>query len=583
MSYLFEIGKIAVQYKLITFSGEECTRKIMNQKKQQIKHKQVKASYVSSLLLGSVVSGALLSGGAAMAETAPAKLTATNPIATAIDNKNSSQTVATPANNQIAQSALSDVAGNWAEPFIRVLAEKNIIVGYPDGTYKPDQPVTRAEFAAMLNKAFDLQSVRGARKFKDVPSKHWAASVIQKAYQSGFLAGYPNGTFAPNQNIIRIQSLVSLINGNKLEPSGTLDLNGVYGDAASVPSYGQNALIAGTQRCVSVSFDYDSGKLPGGNFNPNQIATRADVAAFVHQVLVASGKLTALDKSSPANKFIASCPQGVYVTKIDAAPVAVTADQAISQLSIPGQVPPVTGTTAVTTLPVGGLSTPNAFGANWGDFFVGASYQDRTRPAVFSTPAGTVAGGTKTNLGVGLGLGDARNFLGLEAVANFSDGNSDLLSRGTADFKIHKLLGDNFAIAGGWERALDWGDNANTLQTQSTGYGVASVVLNPDSSAGFFSNTTLSIGAGAGRFRSIGDIRTNSDTINVFGSIGTRLSPNFSLVADWNGQDLGVGLPITIPFGGGASFQVTPALVDLTNSETGGSRFVVGGGLGLRF
>ena len=117
-----------------------------------------------------------------------------------------------------------------------------------------------------------------------------------------------------------------------------------------------------------------------------------------------------------------------------------------------------------------------------------------------------------------------------------------------------------------------------------TGYGVASIVLNPDPNPGFFSNTTLSVGAGAGRFRTVGDIRNGRDTVNVFGSIGTRLSSNFSLVADWNGQDLGVGLPITIPFGdGGASFQVTPALVDLVNNETGGSRFVVSGGLGFQF
>jgi hypothetical protein len=587
MFNLSNFGKNAVKYKLITFSGEECTRKVMNQKKQQFKHQQVKASQISSLLLGSVVSGALLSAGASIAGNVPTQgsksletVATTNPIATAIDSGN--QTATTPNSGRIAQGTLSDVSGNWAEPFIRVLAEKNIIVGYPDGTYKPDQPVTRAEFAAMLGKAFDLQPIRADRKFKDVPSKHWAAAVIQKAYQSGFLAGYPNGTFAPNQNIIRIQSLVSLINGNKLDPSGSLDLNGVFGDAASVPSYGQNALIAGTQRCVAVSFDYDSSKLPGGNFNPNQIATRADVAAFVHQVLVATGKLPALAKDSAANRFIASCPQGVYVAEIK--PPAATAEQAISQLGIPGQVPPVTGTTAVTTLPVGGLGTPNAFGANWGDFFIAGSYQDRVRPTVFSTPPGTAQGGSTTTASVGLGLGDARNFLGLEAVANFlgnsGGGNSDFFSRGTADFKIHKLLGDNFAIAGGWERAVDWGAN---IQTQSTGYGVASVVLNPDPNAGFFSNTTLSVGAGAGRFRSVGDIRANNDTINVFGSFGTRLSPNFSLVADWNGQDLGVGLPITIPFGEGSALQVTPALVDLTNSETGGSRFVVGGGLGFRF
>jgi hypothetical protein len=48
-------------------------------------------------------------------------------------------------NTQIAQANLSDYAGNWAEPFIKVLIDKNIIVGYPDGTFKPDQPVTRAE------------------------------------------------------------------------------------------------------------------------------------------------------------------------------------------------------------------------------------------------------------------------------------------------------------------------------------------------------------------------------------------------------------------------------------------------------
>jgi hypothetical protein len=98
---------------------------------------------------------------------------------------------------------------------------------------------------------------------------------------------------------------------------------------------------------------------------------------------------------------------------------------------------------------------------------------------------------------------------------------------------------------------------------------------------GFFSNTTLSVGAGAGRFRSVGDIRANKDNINVFGSLGTRLFSNVSLVGDWNGQDLSVGLPITIPFGGGSSLQVTPAVVDIP--ETGGSRFSVSGGLGIRF
>ncbi|WP_309736262.1 S-layer homology domain-containing protein, partial [Chamaesiphon sp. OTE_75_metabat_556] len=208
-----------------------------------------------------------------------------------------------------------DIAGNWAEPFIKSLVGKNIIKGYPDGSFKPDRPITRSEFAALLNSAFDLQPIRAGRTFEDVPPNYWAAEVIQKAYQSGFVSGYPNGTFAPMQNTLRIQSLVSLVNGSKLEPSGTLDLNSVFGDAAQVPSYGQNALIAATQKCMATSPEYNSSQIPGGNFGPNTVATRADVAVYLHQALVAAGRLKALDKSSAANKYIASCPQGVYVKR----------------------------------------------------------------------------------------------------------------------------------------------------------------------------------------------------------------------------------------------------------------------------
>jgi S-layer homology domain len=571
----------------------------MNKTKQQSNFKRFQVSRIVSMLISSIATGVLLAGSAFAESATPQsksllKVGATAPLAAAVSTAKT-PAPATPVNTNIAQA--SDVAGNWAEPFIKALVEKGIIAGYPDGTFKPDQPVTRAEFAALLNKAFDLQPVRAGRKFKDVSAKYWAAGVIQKAYQSGFLAGYPNGTFAPKQNIIRIQSLVSLVNGSKLEPSGNLDLNGVFGDAAQVPSYGQNALLAATQRCVAVSVEYDSSKLPGGNFGPNTVATRADVAAYIHQVLVGAGRLTALDKSSPAYKYVASCPQGVYVTSIGAVtpptPVAPTNDEAIAKLGIPGQLPEISGSGAVGNLPVGGLGTPSAFGADFGNFFLGAGYQNQTRPANVYTPGAlpiTLAAKAPETYAysVGLGLGDARNFLGLETVATtYNRTGSGSFENGGISFKLHKLLGDNFAIAGGYENAVTFGSNPVTpdggVNGGRTGYGVASLVLNPDPNAGFFSNTTLSVGAGAGRFRNVGDIRNNRDTINVFGSLGTRLSSNFSLVADWNGQDLGVGLPITIPFGSGSAFQITPALVDISNSETGGSRFVVSGGLGFKF
>jgi hypothetical protein len=569
-----------------------------NSQKSQIERAQIVR--IASLLLGSVFTGVMVAISPALAAPVAPNNNSLNKVATATVKTTTAPT-AIPATNQIAQA--SDISGNWAEPFIKVLVEKDIIKGYPDGTFRPDQPITRAEFAALLNKAFDLQPIRAGRKFKDVPSKYWAAEVIQKAYRSGFLAGYP-GSFGPKQNLLRIQGLVSLVNGSKLTPAGDLDLNGVFGDAAQVPSYGQNALVAATQKCVAVSVDYDSSKLPGGNFGPNTVATRADVAAYIHQVLVGAGRLTALDQSSPANKYIASCPQGVYVTSITgtpAAPTPVTADEAIAKLSIPGQVPEIASSGGVSTFPVGGLGTPTAFGANTG-FFVGAGYQNETRPNIYSNAnlpnAANASAAEKRKNGetyaysVGFGLGDSRNFLGLETVATtYNRPNAGSFDNGGISFKVHKLLGDNFAIAGGYENAITFGNNAgfNPVNPDGgvnggrTGYGVASVILNPDPNQGFFSNTTLSVGAGAGRFRNVGDIRAGRDTINVFGSIGTKLFSNVSLVADWNGQDLGVGLPISIPFGGGTSFQITPALVDLVNPETGGSRFTVSGGLGFSF
>ena len=536
------------------------------------------------LPLGLVLVGVIVSTESALAEPSEPRdrswLATVDSLAGAVQAQRTAP--AHPTTIKVAQA--SDIGDNWAAPFIKALVEKDIIKGYPDGTFRPDRPVSRAEFAALLAKAFDLQPVKEPRKFQDVSSNYWADTVIQKAYQSGFLGGYPNDTFAPDRNMIRIESIVALTNGNRLTPTGNLDLQSVFGDAARVPSYGQRALIAATQRCLAVSAEYDSTKLPGGDFGPNAVATRADVAAYIHQVLVSTGKLTALDKSSPASKYIASCPQGVYATTIsDTTPriSAISADAAISQLSVGEGLPNLT-TIGTNIYPVGGLTTPNAFGLSWGNVFVGASYQSSTRAALYLTPP---IPGQARNDGatyVGFGLGDARNFLGLETVVtSYSTVYSGFFKQGSVSLKLHKQFGDNFAIAGGFENAIPW--NRDNLDGGQTGYGVASLVLNPNSNVGLFSNTTVSVGAGAGRFRSIGDIRNGKDSYGVFGSLGTRLSPNFSLVADWNGQDLNVGLPITVYLGDTATIQVVPSLVDLVNKETGGARFTINGGVGFRF
>lgn len=76
----------------------------------------------------------------------------------------------------------------WAQPFIQALAARNIITGFPNGTFGPKQPVDRAEFAAMIQKAFAQKPVRQLSQpgFKDVPADYWEAAAVEEAYETGF-------------------------------------------------------------------------------------------------------------------------------------------------------------------------------------------------------------------------------------------------------------------------------------------------------------------------------------------------------------------------------------------------------------
>lgn len=214
-----------------------------------------------------------------------------------------------------AQATFSDVAAdNWASPFIQALASRNIIAGFPDGTFRPNDPVTRAQFAAILLKAFpDAQRVNTPINFTDVPSNYWGLQAIQNAYATGFLAGFPGGTFRPNDNIPRAQVLVSLSNG--LKYAGTQPADSVlqaFSDASSIPSYARNSIAAATERRIVVSY-------PDVRFlNPNQTATRADVAAFIYQALVSTGQVAAIQSpyivgQTPVQPPSASIPAGTAI------------------------------------------------------------------------------------------------------------------------------------------------------------------------------------------------------------------------------------------------------------------------------
>jgi len=186
-----------------------------------------------------------------------------------------------------AQTAFSDVAANyWAKNFIIALAARDIMTGFPDGTFRPETPVTRAEFAAIIRKAFNRNPIRDAITFNDVPQDFWAASAIELAYKNGFLDSYQGRFFRPNQNISRLQILLALATG--LDYTNTLPVNTIlpyYNDETAIPSSAAEKVAAATEKGVVVNYpDLQS-------LQPNKTATRAEVAAFIYQALVKKGEV----------------------------------------------------------------------------------------------------------------------------------------------------------------------------------------------------------------------------------------------------------------------------------------------------
>lgn len=120
-------------------------------------------------------------------------------------------------------NSYSDVAyGKWYNNPISTMSALGIITGYPDGTFKPNKPITRAEFAAIAARFDETQSGKSAT-FSDVIG-HWAAKEIGIAYYNDWIKGYPDGTFKPDQNITRAEAMTLINRVLERKPESPADL-----------------------------------------------------------------------------------------------------------------------------------------------------------------------------------------------------------------------------------------------------------------------------------------------------------------------------------------------------------------------
>ncbi|MFN6219897.1 MAG: S-layer homology domain-containing protein [Aphanizomenon sp.] len=187
------------------------------------------------------------------------------------------------------QVSFSDIPKNyWAREYIAELAAMEVISGFPNNSFRPNAPVTRAELAALLQKVFVKSKIREAINFKDVPQKYWAYDAIRETYEMGFftILNSKSKNFNPTQKLNRLDVLITLAKGLNYKFTGsTENILSVYSDASSIRSEHRNFIAALTENGVITNYPHK--KL----LNSKKVATRADVCALLYRAMVSTGEV----------------------------------------------------------------------------------------------------------------------------------------------------------------------------------------------------------------------------------------------------------------------------------------------------
>jgi hypothetical protein len=167
----------------------------------------------------------------------------------------------------------NDVAeSDWSYGPVQYLAARNIVSGYPDGTFRPNELVTRAQFSKMMVTAMGWDVITPpSGHFSDVPADYWAYSYIETAAAHGAISGYSDGTFQPSAAVTRAQiaKMITVVSGWAMD----MPDNPTYVDVSQRDWYFPYAEMMHAADIIQGYSD--------GTFRPNAPATRAQVAKIL--------------------------------------------------------------------------------------------------------------------------------------------------------------------------------------------------------------------------------------------------------------------------------------------------------------
>jgi len=170
----------------------------------------------------------------------------------------------------------SDTQGHWAEQAIRDLVSLDAINGFSDGTFKPNTPITRAEFTSILVKALGFTCETG-KIFSDTKD-HWAQACISTAEANGLVTGLDADKFGPDDSLTREQMAVIVARAAKLDVISTIT---TFSDDNRISTWAKPAVAA-------VAWNQLVTGLPNGTFNPQGKATRAEAAVVILRLILSA-------------------------------------------------------------------------------------------------------------------------------------------------------------------------------------------------------------------------------------------------------------------------------------------------------
>ncbi|GAA0375425.1 hypothetical protein GCM10008933_03180 [Paenibacillus motobuensis] len=172
---------------------------------------------------------------------------------------------------------LSDISGHWAEISIQQAVQQKWINGYNDGTFRPNQPVNREQFAVMLSRALKLEGNGTDVTFADADKiAAWARPHIARVLESGIINGYQDHTFRPDQQINRAEMAAMIVRALGIEPNSKTAPP--FSDANTIPAWASPYVAAA----------YHAGIIQGRSnqaFAPKENATRAEAVIMILRML----------------------------------------------------------------------------------------------------------------------------------------------------------------------------------------------------------------------------------------------------------------------------------------------------------